>query len=172
MLTIREFTVKAKKIYIGTIWDKRILGIAFSLDGRKFLEDRIQNLAEFLRKRGVRVKLNTKDSEYPELVYQTLVGRIENHEMLDKLSFLGVTPFERRVYEWLVKNVKRGQVVTYGELAKALETSPRAIGNAMKRNPYPIVVPCHRVISRKNPFMYTPKPEYKKFLLEVEGWIN
>lgn len=43
--------------------------------------------------------------------------------------------------------VPAGKVVTYKELARKLQTSPRAIGGAMRRNPYAPVVPCHRVVS-------------------------
>ena len=36
--------------------------------------------------------------------------------------------------------------MTYGEIAKILHSSPRAVGQALKRNPYAPIVPCHRVI--------------------------
>lgn len=39
-----------------------------------------------------------------------------------------------------------GATRTYGELADALDTAPRAVGGACGRNPVPIVVPCHRVV--------------------------
>ncbi len=44
--------------------------------------------------------------------------------------------------------VPKGQVTTYGELAKAvgLENGQRLIGRIMNKNPYPVIVPCHRVI--------------------------
>ena len=45
----------------------------------------------------------------------------------------------------------------------------------MRRNPYPIVVPCHRVVASNGLGNYTPKVEYKKFLLMLEGvreWIS
>ena len=98
-----------------------------------------------------------------------MVGELDNGKALSELSFEGVTPFERRVYEWLTKNVKRGAVITYGSLAKALETSPRAVGGAMKRNPYPIIVPCHRVVASDGIGHYNLGIEEKKFLLELEG---
>ncbi len=39
----------------------------------------------------------------------------------------------------------------------------------MKRNPYPIVVPCHRVVARDGIGYYTPRLEEKVFLLGIEG---
>lgn len=59
----------------------------------------------------------------------------------------GSTPFQRRVYEQ-VANIPPGLTRGYGEVA-ALCGSPgaaRAVGNAMARNPLPLIVPCHRVV--------------------------
>ena len=55
------------------------------------------------------------------------------------------TPFQKRVYA-LLKRVPRGKVTTYGALAKKLKSSPRAVGQALRVNPYAPRVPCHRVI--------------------------
>ncbi|MFA4646194.1 methylated-DNA--protein-cysteine methyltransferase [Pyrococcus kukulkanii] len=171
MLSIEKFKIKEKEVTIAVLWDnKKIDGIAYSLEGN--IELSIKRLSKFLARRGVKVNLKLVDSKYPSIVYEVLIGKISNAQGFAQLSLRGLTEFEKKVYEWLVKNVKRGQVITYSELAKALETSPRAIGGAMKRNPYPIIVPCHRVIGKTNQWLYTPKPEYKRFLLEVEGWIS
>ena len=56
------------------------------------------------------------------------------------------TAFQRRVWERIAA-VPPGQVRTYGELAAALKSGPRAVGNACGANPYPLVVPCHRVVA-------------------------
>ena len=55
------------------------------------------------------------------------------------------TPFQLRVWEAL-RRVPAGRTLTYGELARRLRTSPRAVGGACRHNPCPIVVPCHRVV--------------------------
>lgn len=54
---------------------------------------------------------------------------------------------EEKVYKKLLE-VPKGQVTTYGELAKAvgLKNGQRLIGRIMNKNPYPVIVPCHRVI--------------------------
>ncbi len=54
---------------------------------------------------------------------------------------------EEKVYKKLLE-VSPGMVTTYGELAKAvgLKDGQRAIGRIMNKNPYPVIVPCHRVI--------------------------
>ena len=40
-----------------------------------------------------------------------------------------------------------GETMSYGALAKSIDSGPRAIGQACARNPYPIVVPCHRILN-------------------------
>ena len=54
---------------------------------------------------------------------------------------------EEKVYKKLLE-VPRGMVTTYGELAKAvgIKNGQRVIGRIMNKNPYPVIVPCHRVI--------------------------
>lgn len=56
------------------------------------------------------------------------------------------TPFQQRVWRAL-QRIPAGQVKSYGELARQLKSSARAVGNACRANPIPIVVPCHRVVS-------------------------
>ena len=56
------------------------------------------------------------------------------------------TPFQRRVWQALGR-IPSGTTRSYGELAVALGSSARAVGGACRRNPVPVVVPCHRVIA-------------------------
>ncbi len=58
------------------------------------------------------------------------------------------TPFMSKVWQALGQ-IPSGQTRTYGELAQLLGTSARAVGNACRKNPYPLIVPCHRVVSAK-----------------------
>jgi len=57
------------------------------------------------------------------------------------------TDFQQRVWAELGK-IPAGQVRTYGEIAQKLNSSPRAVGNACRKNPTPVIVPCHRVVSK------------------------
>lgn len=57
-----------------------------------------------------------------------------------------VTAFQRRVYD-LLSRIPRGNVATYGILARALACgAPRAVGQALRANPFAPRVPCHRVV--------------------------
>jgi len=64
------------------------------------------------------------------------------------LDMSGVPPFHRRVYE-MARTIAPGCTMSYGELASRLGVpgSARAVGQALGRNPFPIVVPCHRVLA-------------------------
>jgi methylated-DNA-[protein]-cysteine S-methyltransferase len=55
------------------------------------------------------------------------------------------TPHQQKVWRAL-RRIPPGKVRTYGELAKILHSSPRAVGNACRANPIAIIVPCHRVV--------------------------
>ena len=56
------------------------------------------------------------------------------------------TVFMNKVWQAL-EQIPTGETRTYGDLAKSLNTSARAVGNACRNNPYPLFVPCHRVVS-------------------------
>jgi len=58
---------------------------------------------------------------------------------------MGITQFQRKVYA-LASKVPRGKVTSYSAIAKKLKSSPRAVGQALRVNPFAPVVPCHRVI--------------------------
>ncbi|HIP25941.1 MAG TPA: methylated-DNA--[protein]-cysteine S-methyltransferase [Archaeoglobus profundus] len=68
-----------------------------------------------------------------------------------------------------VRKIKYGKVKTYKEIAEKIGTSYRAVGQALKRNPAPIIIPCHRVVSRNGLGGYSAGIEIKKELLKLEG---
>lgn len=65
------------------------------------------------------------------------------------LDLEDVPPFARRVYVE-ARRIPRGETRTYGEVARALGKpgGSRAVGQALGRNPFPLVVPCHRVVAQ------------------------
>ena len=62
----------------------------------------------------------------------------------------GLDPFRQRLYETM-RSLAWGRTTTYGELARQLGSSDwegaREVGEAMGRNPVPVVIPCHRVLA-------------------------
>jgi len=59
------------------------------------------------------------------------------------------TEFQQSVWLALSKISIRA-TTTYGELAKQLASGPRAVGNACRHNPIPIIIPCHRVLAKNH----------------------
>jgi len=56
------------------------------------------------------------------------------------------TPYQQQVWQAL-RDIPAGNTLQYGELAKQLSSSARAIGNACRANPTPIITPCHRIVA-------------------------
>ena len=63
------------------------------------------------------------------------------------LDMAGVSDFDRRVYE-IARSIPPGRVLTYGEVGSRLGiNNARAIGQSLGRNPFAVIVPCHRVVA-------------------------
>jgi len=83
------------------------------------------------------------------------------------------TPFQERIWQAL-REIPAGKVVSYGGLAQRLDTGSRAVASACKANRFPILIPCHRVVSGKGVGGYCGEtegamPEIKRWLLRHEG---
>ena len=78
------------------------------------------------------------------------------------------TTFQRRVWRAL-RRIPFGETRTYGELADSLKTSPRAIGNACRNNPVPVIVPCHRVVSKQGAGGFCGETEGS--MLNIKQWL-
>ncbi len=80
-------------------------------------------------------------------------------------------PFFRKIWKELLK-VKRGELVTYQGLSRKVKVNhgARAVGNAMNKNPFPIIIPCHRVIRKDGSLGgYAKGLDVKKKILNLEG---
>jgi methylated-DNA-[protein]-cysteine S-methyltransferase len=89
------------------------------------------------------------------------------------LDLRGVAPFARRVYA-AARTIPRGETARYGELAARLGArgEARAVGEALARNPFPLLVPCHRVVGaggRLGGFSAPGGAATKRRLLALEG---
>lgn len=78
------------------------------------------------------------------------------------------TPFQTKVWQAL-QAIPKGTTVTYGELATTLNSSPRAIGNACRNNPTPVIVPCHRVVGKQGLGGFAGKTT--GFTIETKQWL-
>ena len=128
-------------------------GIAWSASGITGLQLPEASDAQ-TRRRLARRHVGAREGEPPpgvRKVAEDIVALLHGQDVdLSRVTLdsEGVPPFHRRVYE-AARQVPPGQTVTYGELAQRVGSpgSARAVGQAMGKNPFPIVVPCHRVVA-------------------------
>jgi len=88
-----------------------------------------------------------------------------------KLDLSAGSPFQQAVWRELCR-IPRGEVICYSELARRVgrPRAARAVGNAVGRNPIPIIVPCHRVIKADGSIGgFSCGLEIKRALHEIEG---
>jgi methylated-DNA-[protein]-cysteine S-methyltransferase len=81
------------------------------------------------------------------------------------------TAFQQRVWAAL-RDIPAGQTRSYGDIARALGSAARAVGQANGANPIPILIPCHRVVAAGGAlggYSGGQGPETKRFLLEHEA---
>lgn len=110
------------------------------------------------------IGVRTEDQQISELVY--LPPRFQEKSPADTVSSLAAqqieryfadpdfpfqlplkqvgTAFQHKVWQ-AISSIPRGQVCTYGQIAKHILSAPRAVGQACGANWFPLVIPCHRV---------------------------
>lgn len=80
------------------------------------------------------------------------------------------TAFQRKVWD-VIAAIPRGDVLTYGEVAKLIRSAPRAVGQACGRNWFPLVIPCHRVIATGGLGGFAHHDDDTGFHLGVKRWL-
>ena len=122
---------------------------------------------------------DARESAPPALVQQVIDGIVAliGGQAVDfsdvALDMEQLPAFPRRVYE-VVRAIPCGATLTYGEIAKRLgvPVEARDVGEAMGRNPFPIIVPCHRVLAaggKLGGFSAPGGVATKRRLLAIEG---
>ena len=155
-------------------------GVAWSDRGivRTFLPE---SDAQATRARLVRRLPDAREAEPPEHVHRLIddVVRLLSGDRvsLDWVSIddTAVPELDRHVYT-AARTIPPGSTLTYGDIARLLgdATLARRVGEALGRNPFPIVVPCHRVLAaggRTGGFSARGGTETKMQLLRIEGAV-
>ncbi len=115
-----------------------------------------------------------RESEKSFKTIRFLLDRYLKGERVDfdmEIDISGESPFTQKVLRELQK-IPYGEVRSYGWIGKRLgyEIAARAVGQAAKRNPIPIIIPCHRVIAEGGKLGgFSSGIEIKKKLLSIEG---
>jgi methylated-DNA-[protein]-cysteine S-methyltransferase len=143
-----------------------IATIGIQLDGTKLAK------VDYLKRRKNK-QPKTKPAESIQNKIERYLGSKTKDLKIEVL--LDVSPFQGRVLTQLMQ-IPYGETRTYGEIAKKLNTSPRAVGNACRHNPIPIIIPCHRVIAANGIGGYDGATagatlDIKHRLLQLEGII-
>ena len=151
-----------------------VLGAVWSDKGLSELVLPQKNLESTLKKRGYK-----KNSPPPGWVddleeeVQKLVKTGEADFTEFRLDLSAVTEFQKKVYGQTMK-LGPGKVSTYSEIAKKIgrPKGPRAVGQALGKNPLALVIPCHRVVGKNGSmtgFSAEKGISLKKKLLKIEA---
>jgi methylated-DNA-[protein]-cysteine S-methyltransferase len=148
--------------------------ILLARDGR-VMELDLSRDADFEIRKGLLVRYPAaKESSKPFRMVHLLLDRYLRGQKVDfdvEVDISREGEFTRRVLTEL-RNVPFGQVTSYGRLAKKLGygNAGRAVGQALGRNPIPIIIPCHRVIREDGSIGgFSMGLKIKQRLLSLEG---
>jgi len=144
-----------------------VLETPFAMLGLVF-EDETLIRIDYLEDGSVSFSSNNK-------AIQNISGQIKRYceKTLDKNAFdaryeLTGTAFQKKVWNQ-IEAIAYGQTRTYGDIARCLKTSPRAVGNACRANPMVLLVPCHRVVSASGMGGYLGKTSGK--MAAIKKWL-
>jgi methylated-DNA-[protein]-cysteine S-methyltransferase len=165
-----------------SLFDTAFGRCALAWSDRGLVAVRLPDLSEALTRANLlarRPGLQEAQQGWPDFVVQA-VASVQAHLAGDArdlrqvpLDWRGVHDFESRVYR-ATRALDPGQTCTYGEMAHALgePAALRAVGQALGHNPWPLVVPCHRVLAaggRLGGFSAPGGSETKRRLLVLEA---
>ena len=149
------------------VHEKKIVATSFSTASRS---EALTSCKQSLRGSS---EIEEEETPLGSSVIMSLAKIFRGVEMDEELplQLSDLPPFEKKVIEQ-VRKIPRGRVATYSSIASRAGSPKawRAVGNAMAKNPFTLIVPCHRVIrSTMETGNYGRRPEIKRKLLEREG---
>ncbi|MBI1850453.1 MAG: methylated-DNA--[protein]-cysteine S-methyltransferase [Planctomycetes bacterium] len=148
--TVKRAVVVEHALFPSAIGE---IGVAWSAGGLAALQ--LPDIDARATERRLVAQAKSRRSESPPAGVRRTMERVAallngaSDDLADvPLDLSGVPPFHARVFTAL-RAVGPGHTVSYGELARRVGSpgAARAVGQAMRRNPLPIVVPCHRVLA-------------------------
>jgi len=153
----------------GVAWDgEMIVGVQLP-------EARVADTRQRLRERFDGARAGTPPPPVQSAIDAIVASlRGEGDDLVDiPLDLASLPPFQRKVYE-VVRTIPPGETMSYGEVAAEVGSpgAARAVGQALGRNPYAIVVPCHRVLAaggKTGGFSATGGVSTKLRMLAIEG---
>ena len=108
-------------------------------------------------------------SQFAEVVCKQLLAYFDDADFDFSLPVKSIgTVHQNKVWKAMCA-IPRGQTRQYGELAQELASSPRAVGQACGANPIPIVIPCHRVVSKTGMGGFAHQRD--GYELDIKRWL-
>ena len=156
-----------------------LCGIAWSADG--VIGVQLPEADEYMTRARMRGRFPGANESEPTTEVQRAIDAIvallrgEKPDLTDiALDMDRVPEFEQRVFE-MARTIPPGTTLSYGDVATRLGEpgTARAVGQALGRNPFPIIVPCHRVVAadgKMHGFSAPGGVVTKLRLLSIEGW--
>ena len=162
---------------IGNYWfavaleNEKVVATAFSQSKEQVLKRLLKNIPY-----DIPFQLEEEPTSLAKEILKALKMIFEGKEIQQKfnLEMKYLPPYQRKVLKLLL-HVPVGYVTTYGALAKVCGGSPRAVGQAMARNPMPLLIPCHRVVRSDmslGGFRYGVKTKWEILKREDRGYEN
>lgn len=132
--------------YIEIEYDAKLRSIRFVREGKQLKEKKIHDITFELER----------------------YFKGEYIDFSSEVDISHLSPFEQKVLSG-TRKIKYGETITYSELAGNIGSrGVRAVGNALGKNPIPIIIPCHRVVAKKGIGGYSGGIDIKTRLLEME----
>ena len=157
-----EFTA-----YFSTQMGDSILGFHLRFQAQKLLSLSVSD--EGSEKSQSVISNTNSHNKMEETVFRQLKCYFSSAISLQTIPLaLQGTLFQKSVWHELSK-IPVGETRTYGEIAHKLNSSARAVGNACRRNPIQIIVPCHRVVSAKGLGGYAGETQGRQ--LDIKRWL-
>ncbi|MEM1565936.1 MAG: methylated-DNA--[protein]-cysteine S-methyltransferase [Candidatus Bathyarchaeia archaeon] len=135
--------------YVEGVW----FGVAHENEivfATAFAFDRGQALQNLLRNTPFNVPFqhSEKPTQFAEKVISSIADIYHGRECAESFSLAmeWLSSYAQKVLK-VVSLIPTGYVASYGSVAKAVGGSPRAVGRVMALNPFPLIVPCHRVVA-------------------------
>jgi methylated-DNA-[protein]-cysteine S-methyltransferase len=120
------------------------------------------------------IKVDLMLSYYDEIEIEPFYTQFKEYLTGKRREFnleyiLEVSDFTNSVLS-ITRKIPYGKTVTYGHIARILgkPKAARAVGQSLKINPLPIMIPCHRVVSKNGPGGFSAGIEWKNFLRNLE----
>jgi O-6-methylguanine DNA methyltransferase len=115
-----------------------LLACSFS-SSKKTLEKHLQT--------GARGTVGRERTDESNIALNEMINIYEGRKTTNevRLNWESVSSFQKDVCQ-MMKMIPKGRVTSYGLIAKRINSGPRAVGTAVARNPWPLFIPCHRVV--------------------------